>query len=288
VTRGGPVGALALRVASGVVAVPFLVGVAYFGEPDQPGWLLYCAVIVLATGLAAWEVRGMLRAGGYAPLDLVLLGLAVALPLDAALRGGGTDHPPEGGWSVAPDGLALVVLALMAGLVALVARGDADRGMVDWALSLALALYLGGLMAFYLPLRHRPDGAVWVIGLLVLSWVCDSCAYFVGRAVGRARLAPRISPSKSVEGALAGLAGAALVGLAIGLVSQHPQLKMAGYGVAIGLATVVGDLAESLLKRQTGVKDSGVLIPGHGGILDRMDSLLFCAPVAFGYVLAFA
>jgi phosphatidate cytidylyltransferase len=271
-----------VRVASGVVAVPFLVGVAYFGQPDQPGWLLYCAVIVLATGLAAWEVRGMLRAGGYAPLDLVLLGLAVALPLDSALRGGGT------GDVVAPDGVALVVLALMAGLVVLVVRGDADRGLVDWALSLALALYLGGLMAFYLPLRHRVDGATWVIGLLVLSWVCDSCAYFVGRAVGRARLAPRISPSKSVEGALAGLVGAALAGLAIGLVAQHPPLLMAGYGLAIGLATVVGDLAESLLKRQTGVKDSGVLIPGHGGILDRMDSLLFCAPVAFGYVLAFA
>jgi phosphatidate cytidylyltransferase len=281
-------GALALRFASGVVAVPFLVGVAYFGQPDQPGWLLYCAVIVLATGLAAWEVRGMLGAGGYAPLDVVLLGLAVALPLDAAVRGGGTDYPSAAGWSIAPDGVALIVLALMAGLVALVVRGDADRGMVDWALSLALALYLGGLMAFYLPLRHRPDGAVWVIGLLVLSWVCDSCAYFVGRAVGRARLAPRISPSKSVEGALAGLIGAALVGVAIGLVSQHPPLEMAGYGLAIGLATVVGDLAESLLKRQTGVKDSGVLIPGHGGILDRMDSLLFCAPVAFGYVLAFA
>jgi phosphatidate cytidylyltransferase len=279
-------GALALRVASGVVAVPFLVGVAYFGEPDSPGWHVYCTVIVVATALAAWEVRGMLRSGGYAPLDAVLLGLAIVLPIDVAVRGG----------QVGPDGILLVALAVLGGLVRLVLRASAsaepvtdhDRGLVDWALSLALALYLGGLMQFYLPLRQRPDGAVWVIALLVLSWVCDSCAYFVGRAFGRARLAPRISPSKSVEGAVAGLIGAAVVGALIGVLTGHGPALLAGYGVAIGLATVLGDLAESLLKRQTGVKDSGVLIPGHGGILDRMDSLLFCAPVAFAYVLVLA
>jgi phosphatidate cytidylyltransferase len=159
--------------------------------------------------------------------------------------------------------------------------------MVDWALSLALALYVGGLMQYYLPLRRLADGGLWVVSLLVLSWVCDSCAYFVGRAFGHRRLAPRISPSKSVEGAVAGLIGAALVGAIIGLVVNRGVGVMAGYGLAIGVATVLGDLAESGLKRQTGVKDSGVLIPGHGGILDRMDSLLFCAPIAYAYALAF-
>ena len=112
-------------------------------------------------------------------------------------------------------------------------------------------------------------------------------ADFVGGAIGRIRLAPSISPKKSVEGALAGLVGAALVGPLLGLAVGQPPLLMAGYGLVIALATIAGDLVESLVKRQTGVKDSGVLIPGHGGLLDRMDSLLFCAPIAVLYLHAF-
>jgi phosphatidate cytidylyltransferase len=264
-----------------VVAIPLLIGTALIGGIDPVGWVIYCGVILLACALAAWELRSMLRQGGFAPIDVVLIGLTLALPLDVALRGA------TGGSVVTPDGMPLITLAVLVGLVVLVLRGDAEHGMVDWALSLALALYVGGLMQYYLPLRRLADGGLWVVSLLVLSWVCDSCAYFVGRAFGRRRLAPRISPSKSVEGAVAGLIGAALVGAIIGLVVNRGVGLMAGYGLAIGVATVLGDLAESGLKRQTGVKDSGVLIPGHGGILDRMDSLLFCAPIAYAYALAF-
>ncbi|MGI9146175.1 MAG: phosphatidate cytidylyltransferase [Chloroflexota bacterium] len=277
---------LTLRIISGLFAVPFLLGVAYFGnlEPGQPGWIAYGGFICLATGFAAFEVRAMLRAGGYVPMDVVLIGLAVLLPADAWLR------PELDLWRVAPDGLLLVVIMVIASLVALIVRPTSDRALVDWALSLGLALYLGGLMQFYLPLRRLPTDFLpgfWVIALLILSWVCDSSAYFVGGAVGRIRLAPHISPKKSVEGALAGLVGAALVGPLLGLAVGQPALLMAGYGLAIALATIAGDLVESLVKRQTGVKDSGVLIPGHGGLLDRMDSLLFCAPIAVLYLHAF-
>ena len=269
-TRNG----LTLRIISGFVAVPLLLGVAYLGDP------VYGAFICLATGYAAFEIRGMLRAGGYAPLDWALIGLAVALPLDRWLAGYG--------WP-APDGLAVVTAVVVGGLVALLIRPTSERALVDWALSVGLALYLGGLMQFYMPLRAQPTSlpGFWVIALLVLSWVCDSCAYFVGRAIGRTRPAPSISPNKSVEGAVAGLVGAAIVAPLLGLgVGLAPAL-MAGYGLVIGLATVVGDLIESLIKRHTGVKDSGVLIPGHGGLLDRMDSLLLCAPLAVLYLRVF-
>jgi phosphatidate cytidylyltransferase len=143
-------------------------------------------------------------------------------------------------------------------------------------------------MQFYLPLRAVPSSipGFWVIALMVLSWVCDSSAFFVGGALGRTPLAPAISPKKSVEGAIAGLVGAALAGFILGPPLGVSPLLMAGYGFVIGVATIVGDLIESLLKRQTGVKDSGVLIPGHGGLLDRMDSLLLCAPVAVLYLRA--
>ena len=272
-------------MASGIVAVPFLLGVAYFGDlqPASPGWLAFGLVICGACAYAAFELRGMLRTGGFASVDLALFGTAVLLPLDAWLR------PQTDVWSVAPDGLVVVVVVVMVSLAWLVVRPSSERSLVDWALSLGLALYLGGLMQFYFPLRRLPTEVpgFWVMALLVLSWVCDSSAFFVGRAFGRRRLAPTISPQKSVEGALAGLVGAALVGLLMGLAIGLPPLLTAGYGLVIGLATVVGDLIESLIKRQTGVKDSGVLIPGHGGLLDRMDSLLLCAPLAVLYLHAF-
>jgi len=144
-------------------------------------------------------------------------------------------------------------------------------------------------MLFYLPLRAFPSvvPGFWVMALLVLSWVCDSTAYFVGRAFGRIRLAPAISPKKSVEGAVAGLISPTVVGLLAGFAFGLPPLLLAGYGLAIAIATELGDLIESLVKRQTGVKDSGILIPGHGGLLDRMDSLLLCAPISVLYLRAF-
>jgi phosphatidate cytidylyltransferase len=275
--------ALALRFASGVVAVPFLLGAAYFGTPGTIGGAFYGLVICAASGYAAFELRGMLRAGGYRPLTGLLIGLAMLLPLDAWLR------PWPDAWSAAPDGFLIVEIGVVLGLIALLVRRSTEGALIDWALSLGLALYLGGLMQFYMPLRRVAADVpgFWVIALLVISWFCDSAAYFVGGKYGRTKLAPVISPAKSVEGAVAGVVCAALVGLILGLVAGLPPLLVGGFGVAIGLATVVGDLVESLIKRQTGVKDSGVLIPGHGGLLDRMDSLLFCAPVAVLYLHAF-
>ena len=260
---------------SGFVAVPFLLAVAYVGNP------LYGFFICLATAYAALEMRHMLRSGGYVPLSWLLVGTAVLLPLNA--------------WSSvelwpSASPLAVITFLVVASLVALLVRPTSERVLVDWALSLALGLYLGCLMLFFIPLRAAPGGmpGAWVISLMVLSWVCDSSAFFVGGAIGHTRLAPQISPKKSVEGAVAGLAGAAIVGPLLGQVLGLPPLLMAGYGLAIGIGTIVGDLIESLIKRQTGVKDSGVLIPGHGGLLDRMDSLLLCAPVAMFFVYAFA
>lgn len=245
---------------------------------------MYGGFICAATAYAAYEIRGMLRSGGYSPIGWLLVGLAVLLPLDAWIT--------VIAWPPAPDASVVITVVVVVSLVSLLVRPNSERALVDWALSLGLALYLGGLMQFFLPLRAPQTSlpGAWVIALMVLSWVCDSSAFFVGRAIGHTPLAPHISPKKSVEGAIAGLVGATLAGplvaqaIGIGL----PPLLMAFYGLAIGGATIVGDLIESLIKRQTGVKDSGVLIPGHGGLLDRMDSLLLCAPVAMLFVHTFA
>jgi len=265
--------------------VPFLLGVARLGEP------FYGAFICIACAYAAFEVRGLLRASGYAPMDFALFATAVLLPLDAWWH---PDSPSLGanGLSLGADSMLLVGLILVVSLTALLFQPTSERSLVGWALSMGLALYVGGLMQFYFPLRRLPNDfpfpGFWVMALLGLSWVCDSSAFFVGRAIGRTPLAPSISPKKSVEGAIAGLVGAAIFGPVLGFIFGVSPVLMAGYGLAIAAATIVGDLVESLLKRQTGAKDSGVLIPGHGGLLDRMDSLLFCAPVAVLYLRAFA
>jgi phosphatidate cytidylyltransferase len=260
---------LTLRVLSGIVAVPLLLTVAYLGDP------LYGPFIALATAYAAFEIRSMLRSAEYVPLDWLLVGLSTALPLVQWLH---------------QDTTLLVTCTVVASLAWLLIRPTSERALVDWALSLALALYLGGFMLFYLPLRNEFPSVwpgFWVMWLLILSWVCDSSAFFVGRAFGRTPLAPHVSPKKSVEGAFAGLVAPTVAGFVLGLLLHLNPVLMAGYGLVIALATIVGDLIESLIKRQTGVKDSGVLIPGHGGLLDRMDSLLVCAPVAVLYLRAF-
>lgn len=223
----------------------------------------------------------MLRKGGYVPIDWFLVGLAAGLPLITWLGSI---------WSLTPDPVVFLTVAIIASLAWILVWHTSERSLVDWSLSLAMALYLGGFMLFYLPLRAEPSTIPgwWVMALLVLSWACDSSAFFVGRAYGHTRLAPSISPNKSVEGAVAGLVVPALVGLAVGGLAGVPPLVMGGYGLVIAVGTIVGDLVESLVKRQTGVKDSGVLIPGHGGLLDRMDSLLLCAPLAVLYLRALA
>jgi phosphatidate cytidylyltransferase len=180
---------------------------------------------------------------------------------------------------------------------------DPARDRESWLWSMATALYFGGLGAYFVLLRDVADvsggwttfpppsfddgfGRDLVFFTLITVWVTDSGAYFVGRAIGRHKLAPAISPNKTVEGAIGSLAaGFAAVfvlneALDLGLAVEH--------GVALGLllppVIMIGDLAESALKRALGVKDSSGLVPGHGGIADRMDSLLFAAPLVYYYL----
>jgi phosphatidate cytidylyltransferase len=145
------------------------------------------------------------------------------------------------------------------------------------------ALYVGGLFAFIPLIRRFDDGVGWIFLLLAASWLGDTGAYFAGRAFGRHKLAPVLSPKKTWEGAIGGLltsmAGAVLFGWLFGL-------DLSWWGIALlgGLLDVfgvLGDLAESMLKRAFGVKDSGSILPGHGGILDRVDSVLFAGPVLY-------
>lgn len=258
---------LRTRVLSALFLLPIVAVLLYLG-----GWWFAGAVLVVA-GLALHELYGLLRKAELAPQEIIGLLLAAALVLPPIL-------PSARPW------LELVVTLCTAGaLVWHMLQPGRTRPGVDALATLAGALYLGWMGRHFVALRLAPQGLWWTALALLSTWITDSGAYFVGRRWGRRPLAPRLSPKKTWEGAVGGwLTGVVLTPAVAWLLGLSPW-----HGLALGalIATVApfGDLAESMFKRQVGAKDSSNLIPGHGGMLDRIDSLLFVIPGAYYYLL---
>ena len=252
--------------------VSWVVLVAIVAAAVLAGGDVFLAVLAGAAAVGAWEFAGLARRLDAAPPLWLLLPLTVWLTIRFAVPG-------------APPALDIGLGAgLAGGLCGLVVTRMSWRG---WMAALAGAVYVGFPLGFYVALlTWRPgDHGFGVEALLVpvLAVItCDTGAYIAGSAFGRHRFFPQLSPRKSVEGAVAGLAGAIVVAAVLGdlLLHINPWLG-AAEGLLIGVAAQGGDLAESALKRQAGAKDSGTLIPGHGGLLDRLDSLVLVAPVVY-------
>jgi phosphatidate cytidylyltransferase len=260
---------LARRVATAAVAIPLLVAALFKGPP-----LLGAGIAAAAVLVGQWEFFGLMRARGLAPFSLAGFLCLGAIFLEVA-------HPP-GLASLWPAVALAILLSLLAGGTAFAESVPAA------ALTLLGSAYLGALGGAIAALRLLPPdaaGAWRLVLLLAIIMVADAAAFFVGKAAGRHPLAPGISPAKTIEGALGGLAGgigAAVAVRALGLPSI-PLAHALLFGIAVAALGIAGDLVESLLKRWAGVKDSGALFPGHGGMLDRLDSLLFGAPVLYYY-----
>ena len=183
---------------------------------------------------------------------------------------------------VLPVGVGLVIFSC---LVALFRIGEIRAAVGEVSLRLFGFLYVPLLLGQMILLRNEPHGVAWIFLLLVVVMCGDTGAYYVGSTLGRRKLYPVVSPNKSVEGSIGGLAGS-LVGALIASRTFFPELTIVdccGTALLLGPLGQLGDLFESLLKRSCGVKDSGTIIPGHGGILDRLDSILFAAPAAWWY-----
>jgi phosphatidate cytidylyltransferase len=183
----------------------------------------------------------------------------------------------------------LLASGVVLSLIWIIARRRREGAFTDWAWTLGGILYVGFLLSYYVSLRGLDDGRNWVFLAIAVTAASDTAAYFIGRALGKHKLAPAISPGKSWEGTIAGFLGAIAVALLFTLSSPF-QLPI-GWGQAMILGVLIslfgqlGDLAESRLKRSTGVKDSGTLLAGHGGLLDRMDSIVFAGVVVYYYVV---
>lgn len=261
---------LMLRVVSGAILLAVVAAVLWAGTP------FVTALVALAALVAAWELAGLLRRAGAAPE----LWLAYPLTLWLALRFAFPDAYQAADWPL----LAAVTAGLV---VAAVSR----RSLRGWGASVVCALYCGFALGFFVALyRWRVvDADHFGLRLVALALAAvfagDTIAYFAGTALGRHGFFRRISPRKTVEGAVAGAAASILVGAFAGppLVGLGAAAG-AGLGALIALFAQGGDLVESALKREAGVKDSSRLIPGHGGLLDRVDSLVLVGPVVYCYL----
>lgn len=263
---------LAKRVLSVVVLLPIGLTAIFWG-----GWA-YLTVVGLLLGLAAWEFARLFQQLAYRPNPYLVVGGTLALVL---ARARGTPQL---------EGLVLSGVVLLSMGVHLVAyeRGR-DRAGTDFAITLSGALYLGWLGAYLISLRALPAGEWWVLTALPAIWLADSGAYFIGKRFGRHRLSPRLSPNKTWEGYLGGVVtGVALTPLLVLLWQRFGAPLQPGQGallaLVLGVLAPLGDLGESMFKRQAGVKDSGHLIPGHGGAFDRIDSWLWVGVLAWALI----
>ncbi len=248
------------RTLTALIAIPVFLLPLWWGGRI---WSLLLALIAL---LGAWEWMALVRTAGLAPSAAVVYG-GTALILAAVMF-----------W---PDQItAAAVILVLAALAAQLWPVGRALAPANAGVTVLGPLYVALFAALDL-LRRFPDGLGWTFLVVVSVWVADSAAYFGGRRFGRRALAPPISPKKTWEGAWSGEAGGILAALVVAAIAGLPLLPAALVGALPGTVGLVGDLSESALKRAAGVKDSGTLLPGHGGVLDRFDAMLFVAPVAY-------
>ena len=247
------------RILTAVWGIPLVLATAWVGGGVFLALLAVVQLLALAEGLR------LARRWGLRPLPWLVLGGGLVLPLGLYYGQG--------------YGAALTLGALLVAHLAACVWYYPDYRPPDAAGGFFLSCYAALLFYLYL-LRSLPAGLNWVLLVLFSTWAADTAAYFTGRLVGRRPLVARLSPGKTVEGAVGGILTATAVATLVGYLVHSPHI-LAPVGLAVGLAAQLGDLVESAMKRHAGLKDSGGLLAGHGGILDRFDSLLFSAPLVY-------
>ncbi len=272
------------RVLTALVGIPLAVFLIFY-----PGGLYFAIAICFVSVLGALEFYGHARKTGARPVEWA--GLAAVALFVVSAR---TYERAQIG-SIFPA--VLTLLLILSFCVELLRRKRSP--IVNVGSTVFGAIYVGWLISHLVVLRGVPgrpitvfsytaEAGAWLVMFTFLcTWACDTGAYFFGRSYGRTKIAPRLSPNKTVEGSAAGLVCSVLIAVVMGILIDLPAQHAVALGVLFGMLCQLGDLSESAIKREVSVKDSGSIVPGHGGILDRFDSLLFAAPAAYYYVVLF-
>ena len=259
---------LRTRLISAIaIGIPFLI-LSYLGN-----WW-FTAIVLIAVLISAYEFNRLMETAGFHPS--LFANLAALLAVFMGLR---LPSLPI---------LAPAISLVLMGSLAWQLRRFQTRSVADWALSFTGGLYLGWTGGHLAEIRELSNGLAWLILTLAATWLADSGAYLVGRRFGRHKLAPSISPGKTWEGYIGGIIFAALGSAIIGYFSPIGVIIGVIGGVLVGALSTLGDLVESMFKRQANAKDSGSLIPGHGGVFDRIDSMLWSGVIIYylAYVVA--
>jgi len=229
-------------------------------------------LVGLAIGIGAWEFSRLCPAGTDGGVSLLTVAGALLWHVGVT-----------SGWGAAGVGALVGGMAL---LRVTLLKAEFRVGLLQAAWITLGAVYVGGLLSFASALRALPEGRELIYFLSLTTWAGDITAFYVGSRFGRQPLAPQISPKKTVEGALGGMAATMVVAIAGSpwIWPRLPWAVAAVLGLLLGIVGILGDLCESAVKRGAGVKDSGGLISGHGGVLDRLDSLMFACPVLYALV----
>jgi phosphatidate cytidylyltransferase len=256
------------RIYTVLLVVPFLYGAIRYLPPAA-----FTGIVAVSGCLCLIELYRLCFQGSFRPFPgaIGLLG-CVALIV-------GPHHP-----ALVQTGLLVAVIAVLS--LPLLVEAPLLDGLRQGAIVLTGMLYIGLTLSYLILVRLLPEGESLLFFLLLVTWAADTAAYYVGTLYGRRLLAPRISPKKTVEGLAGGLIGAAIVAFVARwmFIPQFSHLETLVLALFLTIAGLWGDLVESAIKRSAGVKDSGGLLPGHGGMLDRLDSLLFSAPAFYYYV----
>jgi phosphatidate cytidylyltransferase len=258
------------RVLVAAVLLPIGLLLIYLG-----GWA-FAGFVALILGLAAWEFARIFKSGKFQPASWLVIGGAVILAIGRAWNGFASSD-----WLI-----SLLILASMTYHLITFERGR-DMAASDFAVTLSGIFYIGWLGSYLISLRNLPKGMWWVLIVLPAVWLADSGAYFVGKSIGKRKFSPRLSPKKTWEGYIGGVVvgsvGTVILASLWNLIEPGliTPVQAGLIGLILSLVTVLGDLGESMIKRQFGVKDSSNLIPGHGGAFDRIDSWIWAGVIGY-------
>jgi phosphatidate cytidylyltransferase len=253
------------RVLSVLILTPIVIGLIWIG-----GWL-FNILLALFLGLAAIEFVQMMRRGGFEPPVFFTIVLIITIIADALFPQVNLLRPAIAG-------------ILISSLTWQLAHRHGTP-TVDWALAIVGGLYLGLAGAHFLLLRQLANGERWLLLTLTGTWLADSGAYIIGSWIGQHKMTPSLSPKKTWEGLSGGIIFGALLNMIVAALLGLPIIHGAALGLIGATIGLLGDLSISMIKRQSGVKDTGHLIPGHGGALDRLDSMLFSVIVGYYYII---